>query len=216
MIDDERGSPSRRLWGRAVSRDLRRRSTPSERLLWEALRNHRLDGRQFRRQHPIGRYIVDFACPRERLVVEVDGDVHEAQREYDAERDDYLRSLGYTVLRFTVDRVLNDLSGVLFEVKSACGSPPLLSIAMGRELGGGASSDAVPRSFVKLHTMDKRLRDAYYDYCDELARANIIDHTLNNAILDGKTIEERIVAVLRAAGQLPEGWKQDDGARRSA
>jgi very-short-patch-repair endonuclease len=89
------------------------------------LRHHRLDGRQFRRQHPIGPYIVDFACPRERLVVEIDGEIHEMQREYDAERDDYLRNLGYTVMRFTVDGVNHDLAGVLSEMRGACLSPPL-------------------------------------------------------------------------------------------
>jgi hypothetical protein len=57
--------------------------------------------------------------------------------------------------------------------------------------------------------MDKRLRDAYYDYCDDLARANIIDHALNNAILEGKTAEEHIVEVLRAAGRLPAGWDDE-------
>src|SRR5918995_2090297 len=117
MMSDERGSPARRLWGLEASRDLRRRATPTERRLWEILRDHRLEGRQFRRQHPIGPYIVDFACPRDRLVVEIDGEIHEQQREYDAERDDCLRSLGYTVLRFTVDRVNTDLARVCREIE---------------------------------------------------------------------------------------------------
>ena len=57
--------------------------------------------------------------------------------------------------------------------------------------------------------MNRRLRKAYYDYLDDLARAGIIDHALNNAILDGKTVEEHVVEVLRAAGRLPEGWDRE-------
>ena len=57
--------------------------------------------------------------------------------------------------------------------------------------------------------MNKHLRDAYYAYLDELARAGIVDHALNNAVLEGKTVEEHIVEVLRAAGRLPEGWDEE-------
>src|SRR3954470_1863155 len=119
MMDDERGSPGRRLWGREAARDLRRRATPSEQSLWEALRHHRLDGKQFRRQHTVGPFFVDFVCPRDRLVVEIDGEIHDQQREYDAERDEYLASIGYTVLRFTVDQVIGNMEGVLAEIRIA-------------------------------------------------------------------------------------------------
>jgi very-short-patch-repair endonuclease len=135
MMDDESGSPARRLWGRDASRDLRRRATPTERRLWDVLRHHRLDGKQFRRQHPIGPYIVDFACPQDRLVIEIDGEIHATQREYDADRDTYLDSLGYIVLRFSTDRVLCNLEDVLSEIRVA-GSPPSPSQWGG--VGGGA------------------------------------------------------------------------------
>src|SRR5438477_13205636 len=111
MMEDERGSPARRLWTREASRDLRRRATPTEKQLWEQLRHHRFDGKQFRRQHPIGPYIADFVCPQDRLVIEIDGEIHAAQRNYDAERDDYLSHLGYTVLRITTNQVLYNLEG---------------------------------------------------------------------------------------------------------
>jgi hypothetical protein len=58
-------------------------------------------------------------------------------------------------------------------------------------------------------SMKKRLREAYYEYLDDLARAGIIDHALNNAVLEGKRVEEHIVEVLRAAGRLPEGWDRE-------
>jgi hypothetical protein len=57
--------------------------------------------------------------------------------------------------------------------------------------------------------VDDRLRDAYYGYCDGLARAGIIDHALNNAIVAGQTVEEHIVEVLRAAGRIPEDWEPE-------
>ena len=124
-MDEDRESPARRLWGRAASRDLRRRATPSERRLWQMLRDHRLEGRQFRRQHPIGPYFVEFACPGAHLVVEIDGPIHEQQREYDAERDDYLKDRGFSVIRFAADRVNRDLPAVLQEIRDACSAPPL-------------------------------------------------------------------------------------------
>lgn len=66
--------------------------------------------------------------------------------------------------------------------------------------------------------MDKPLLDAYLEHTGELARRGILDHSLNNAILDGKSVEEHMIEVLRAAGRLPEGWDQDqpEPARQSA
>ena len=69
------------------ARELRRKATPAEAILWEALRAGRLDGLKFRRQHAIGRFILDFYCATHRLCVEVDGEVHEKQRERDMARD---------------------------------------------------------------------------------------------------------------------------------
>src|SRR3990172_11904194 len=73
-----------------ASRDLRRRQTPSERLLWEALRNRKLLGRKFRRQARIGHCVADFYCPTERLVVEVDGGIHRQRRHADRDREQML------------------------------------------------------------------------------------------------------------------------------
>jgi very-short-patch-repair endonuclease len=78
--------------GQKVSRELRERTkelrqamTPAEKILWEQLRHNRLNGLQFRRQQIIDRYIVDFYCHEKALVVEIDGDIHDLQQEYDAE-----------------------------------------------------------------------------------------------------------------------------------
>jgi very-short-patch-repair endonuclease len=84
--------------------------TPAETLLWSLLRRARGDGIPFRRQSPIGSYIVDFACLSARLVVEVDGNAHDSveSREKDNQRDAWLTERGFRVLRFTNAEVLAD------------------------------------------------------------------------------------------------------------
>ena len=103
------------------ARALRRNLTPAEKHLWDQLRNHRFHGLQFRRQHPIYRYIVDFYCARKLLVIEIDGASHAAQEEYDAERTGWLKAHGYKVVRFTNVDVHRNLSGLLRELEKVCG-----------------------------------------------------------------------------------------------
>jgi len=93
---------------KAKSRQLRSNLTESERALWSGLRSKQVLGIQFDRQKPIGEYIVDFFAPRAKWVIEVDGSQHveEKQAKKDKNRDDYLASLGFKVLRFTSREVL--------------------------------------------------------------------------------------------------------------
>ena len=100
-------------WQRTFARQMRHDSTDAEVLLWWSLRNREL-GVYFRRQHPIGRFIVDFACLEYRLIVEADGSQHGGA--YDEERDSFLRSVGFTVLRFWSWDVIRDLGGVVDEI----------------------------------------------------------------------------------------------------
>ncbi|MDB5889630.1 MAG: hypothetical protein JWP47_461, partial [Polaromonas sp.] len=86
----------------ANARALRRGMTDSERKLWSRLRMEQL-GVKFRRQHPVGNYIVDFACLTAMLIVELDGSQHQDSVAYDEQRDAYLRCNGYEVLRFATD-----------------------------------------------------------------------------------------------------------------
>ncbi len=81
---------------------LRKRSTSAEAVLWNILKSRNLDGRKFRRQHSIGNYIVDFCCPSEKLVIELDGDAHGDYNkiEEDKKRDKYIEELGFIVVRF--------------------------------------------------------------------------------------------------------------------
>lgn len=95
-------------------------------LLWQELRKHP-DGLRFRRQHPAGKYSLDFFCPRYALAVEVDGEAHERgdQPEYDAARDAWIRSQGVRVLRISAAEVLSNLSGVVLHiVRTARGDFP--------------------------------------------------------------------------------------------
>ena len=93
------------------ARALRRRMTDAERRLWYQLRNQRLPGFKFRRQHPIGPYIVDFVCLGNRLVIELDGGQHAADPN-DPTREAFLRGKGYQVLRFWNNEALNSTAAV--------------------------------------------------------------------------------------------------------
>ncbi len=87
--------------------------TPEENLLWYQLRSRRFAAYEFRRQHPVGLYIVDFACCAARLVIELDGGQHEMQRGYDARRTKYLNKQGWRVRRFWNNELRENLEGVL-------------------------------------------------------------------------------------------------------
>ncbi len=106
-------------------RDFRKNPTDAEKMVWECLRARRLNGFKFRRQHPIGRYIVDFYCHAAQLIVEIDGDIHDIpdQMEYDQIREEELRALDLTIIRFRNERIMNDLMQVLEEIASYLPSP---------------------------------------------------------------------------------------------
>lgn len=110
---------SREIQRRAV--ELRQEETPAERLLWEHLRKKQRRGRKFRRQHPLDRFIVDFYCASCRLVVEVDGEVHQEQEGRDKERSLLLEQRGITIIRFSNRQVLQKLEEVVEEIERICG-----------------------------------------------------------------------------------------------
>lgn len=106
------------------ARTLRQEQTPAERKLWLALRDHRLADFKFRRQHAIGPYITDFACPAAMLVVELDGSQHSPQ--IDAERSRFLTTRGYRVIRFdNVDvlKRIEDVTEAILKAVSLHGTP---------------------------------------------------------------------------------------------
>ncbi|HEY2136351.1 MAG TPA: DUF559 domain-containing protein [Xanthobacteraceae bacterium] len=96
-----------------TARKLRRTQTDAERVLWLRLRDRRLNGWKFKRQMPIDRYVVDFCCPDARVIIELDGGQHSETTEADARRTEILEAMGYLMLRFWNNDVLNNISGVL-------------------------------------------------------------------------------------------------------
>ena len=104
------------------SRALRNNPTEPEIRLWGALRASQLGGHKFRRQSAIGLYVVDFMCPSKALVVEVDGDTHDAG--HDRRRDSFLLEQGFRTIRFSNADVMRNLDGVLQTILSALGAQP--------------------------------------------------------------------------------------------
>ena len=102
-------------------RELRKRSTQPERLLWAALRDRRFRGLKFRRQYGIGRYITDFACVELKLVIELDGGYHEYVEEADRRRQQFIEDAGFKVLRFTNEDVMADVEAVLIAIGRLAG-----------------------------------------------------------------------------------------------
>jgi very-short-patch-repair endonuclease len=102
------------------ARDLRQQIVPCEKLLWRALRGRRFAGLKFRRQRPIGPYIVDFNCSARLLVVEIDGEIHIGNEQADRDRQEYLESIGLKVLRFWNTQVYEDLEAVLQAIHDEC------------------------------------------------------------------------------------------------
>ena len=130
---------------RNKAKQLRRTMTRAETLLWRYLKAGHLDGLAFRRQEPMGAYIVDFVCHSARLVVEIDGDTHdfEERLRHDQRRDAWLATRGFVVKRFTNDEVLKNLEGVLIVIREIAsdrvrGTPPSLSLP--RKGGGNAQT----------------------------------------------------------------------------
>ena len=104
------------------AKELRKTPTPTEQILWAYLRNRKLCGLKFRRQHPIGPYIVDFYYAQHKLAVELDGGVHLNQAAYDLERTAYLAERGIQVLRVKNEIVEDDVEKVMDRIASACGA----------------------------------------------------------------------------------------------
>lgn len=102
------------------AKELRRTETEAEKLLWARLNKNQLLGLQFRRQHPINRFIADFYCHKIKLVIEVDGSIHEIpeHQSYDIGRSEIFNDFGITVIRFTNDQIINNIETVIKSIKN--------------------------------------------------------------------------------------------------
>ncbi len=103
-----------------LARELRKEATDAERLLWVYLRARRFNNLKFRRQQPIGNYIVDFICFEKKLIIEVDGGQHSENEEKDLERTAWLKQKGYNVVRYWNNDVLHNCRGVLEDILKHC------------------------------------------------------------------------------------------------
>jgi primosomal protein N' (replication factor Y) (superfamily II helicase) len=112
-------STSSHLWKilKPLAREMRKEPTQAEQILWDALRRKKIAGYKFRRQQPIDRFIADFFCPEARLIVEVDGPIHQYTPEEDVIRTEFLQSVGLTVMRFTNQQVMEDVDGVVEQIQ---------------------------------------------------------------------------------------------------
>jgi len=137
---------------RAVAGKLRSKTTPHERALWRALKDLPIEGTHFRRQAPIGRYVVDFFCSAKHLIIELDGGHHndDENAERDRERQAWLEQEGYRVIRFWNSEITSNLTGVLERIYI--------------ELYGSSSADVAPlqhrRTPRKLHPTPQAADDA--------------------------------------------------------
>jgi very-short-patch-repair endonuclease len=102
------------------AKELRREMTPAEKILWKQVKANKLNGLHFRRQQIVHGYFADFYCHQHELIVELDGGIHRFQKEYDAEREEYLISLGFRIIRFTNDEITKNLKGVLQKIVEEC------------------------------------------------------------------------------------------------
>jgi very-short-patch-repair endonuclease len=102
------------------SKQLRREMTPAEKILWKEVKANKLNGLHFRRQQIVHGYFADFYCHQHELIVEVDGEIHKLQTEYDAKREEYLIGLGFRIIRFTNEEIAKNLNGVLQKIVEVC------------------------------------------------------------------------------------------------
>ena len=164
------------------ARILRQNQTDAEGLLWHYLGNKQLDGYKFRRQQPIGPYIVDFACMSRKLVIELDGGQHAEQHDYDKKRDDYLRGKGYRILRFWNNEVFQNCMDVLEAVYQALVGPPP------HQPSPGGSASATPPQGGSDWSVERAR--SYLDRMDPNIGALFPNHFVDSEL-----------------GPIPEGWE---------
>jgi len=99
------------------AKELRDKMTPAEESLWHHLRQKKLDGFKFYRQYPVGKFIADFCCPSRKLIIELDGEIHEQHKEYDESRAKILLSFGFRIIRIKNEQILLDIESTLQEIK---------------------------------------------------------------------------------------------------
>jgi predicted helicase/very-short-patch-repair endonuclease len=142
------------------AKELRQKQTPAEQMLWQCLRANQLHGAKFRRQHNIGQYIVDFYCHAAKLVIELDGGIHELQKAQDSDRDTYLKANGLQVLRFPNEEITQNLPQVLQTISQFL----FLPSPAGEGQGVWAETTTEEGQNVKLNSEITKLDIFHYTY----------------------------------------------------
>ena len=190
-------SPQARRWGvvrrsytqhaQQKARSLRENQTDAEGLLWHYLRHKQLDGHKFRRQQPIGPYIVDFACMPRKVIVELDGGQHAERRSHDERRDRFLQGQGYRLLRFWNNEVFENCFGVLERIYEAVQNPPPPQPAPDGLASATPPQGGSDRTGKKAWTVERAR--AYLDRMDPSIAALFPDRFVDSEL-----------------GEVPAGW----------
>ena len=106
-----------------AAKALRGNPTKAEKLLWNKLKSRKLDGIKFRFQVPYDSFILDFLCPSNKIIIELDGPIHNLQKQHDKARDEYFEAKGYRILRFSNDEVVYNIEKVLKRISSELATP---------------------------------------------------------------------------------------------
>ena len=126
------GEANRRTFTK-IARNLRRKSTEAEKILWQKLRDKQLEGFKFRRQQAIGQYLVDFVNFERKLVIERNGGQHSVEKDKDRQRDQWLQAQGFAILRYWNNKIFENLEGELEVIRERLLSPSLNPSHQGRE-----------------------------------------------------------------------------------
>lgn len=218
----ERGAPKYHTadwknWAKNSPRaqEMRKNPTPAEEILWEALRNRKLVYK-FRRQHPIDQFIADFVCIEKKLIIEADGGIHEERKEYDEGRTYMLEDIGYRVIRFSNESILNSLPEVLRKIETE-----LALLSSGEEvevrsdyLGvfalttGNGIDEHVTRfekdhddySAILLKALADRLAEAFAELMHKKVRKEIWGYAKDENLKNEELIKEEYAGIRPAPG----------------
>ena len=127
-----------------IARNLRKKPTEAEKILWQRLRNRQVEGFKFRRQQILGSYVVDFVNFERKLVIELDGSQHEVEKERDWKRDRWLQTQGFEVLRYWNNEVFENVEGVLETIRARLLAPlSLPSSCLPQQVGEGKRTKVI-------------------------------------------------------------------------
>ncbi len=181
------------------ARQLRQNQTPAEEMLWQLLRNKKLNGLKFRRQHQIGSYIADFYCHEKKIVVELDGEVHNnpEQQKHDLTRDKFLTSSGFNILRFPNEKVFNDTENVLKQIAEFNLPSPF-----GRGVGG--EGNVSRRGGVIWHTQGSGKSLTMVMLAQAIALEKQIRNPKIILVTDRIDLDDQITGTFRKCGMFVE------------